>query len=330
MAKAVFRPGEITVVNQSVVLDPPQAYHPELARLAPSSEEAEEAENVEEYSGPTAEELHQEAELFKKQWDTEREAMIRSAKAEADAIIKEAEETAFREVKRRTDEAQSERRAAGDEAERILAEARQKAAGLEEAAKKAYDRNQEEAEERGHTEGREAGYQEGKEEVARLIGRTQLMLERAQDKRADILAETEQQIIDLVLLIARKVIKVISETQRNVVVSNVAQALRKVKARGDIIVRVNVADLKLTTEHTKDFIQLVEGAKGLQIVEDSSVDQGGCIIETDFGEIDARIASQLGELESKILEMSPMKGRAKSAPAAGSPNTGNAASAQGV
>jgi len=56
---------------------------------------------------------------------------------------------------------------------------------------------------------------------------------------------------------------------------------------------------------------LVEGAKSIQIVEDTTVDPGGCIIETDFGEIDARISSQLSELEQKILEISPIRSKAK-------------------
>ncbi|MDR0553773.1 MAG: flagellar assembly protein FliH [Treponema sp.] len=319
MAKAVFRPGEITVIGEKVLLDPPQAYQ-EAPHLAPASDEPEEIERVEEYAGPTVEDLRKEAELFKSQWDTEREAMIQSARVEADTIIREAEETAFREVKRHTDEAQAERRAAEDEIERLLSEAKQKAAEIEASAKAAFEKSRQDAEAQGRSMGREEGFREGREEVVRLIERTQIMLERAQDKRSEILAETEQQIIDLVLLISRKVVKSISENQRTVVGANVMQALRKVKGRGNIIVRVNMADLKLTTEHTKDFIQLVEGAKGFQVVEDSSVDQGGCIIETDFGEIDARIASQLTELETKILEMSPLKGRIKPPPPADAGN----------
>ena len=78
-----------------------------------------------------------------------------------------------------------------------------------------------------------------------------------------------------------------------------------------MIVRVNIADLQLTTEHAKDFIEAAETAKKLSIVEDSSVDRGGCVIETDFGEIDARIQSQLHELEEKILDISPIKARGK-------------------
>jgi flagellar assembly protein FliH len=310
MAKAVFRPSEITLSDKKVILDPPHAF-PDLAHLAPAEETLETLEDVEEYQGPTADDLRREAEAFKTQWETEQEAMIRSAKAEAERILKEAEETAFQEVKRKTDQAQSLKRDAEDEAERIIAEAKQKAQDLVNASQSAFETERKEAEERGRVQGRELGFKEGKEEAARLIERMQTVLERAQDKRAEILAETEQQIIDLVLLISRKVIKVISENQRNVVISNVVQALRKVKGRGNIIIRVNMADVKLTTEHTKDFIQLVEGAKSLQVVEDSTVDPGGCIIETDFGEIDARVSSQLAELETKILEISPIKGRAK-------------------
>jgi flagellar assembly protein FliH len=310
MAKVVYRPGELELLDKKVILDPPTAF-PELAHLTPVEDELEEIPEADEYSGPTVDDLRRDAEAFKQQWESEREAMMHSARAEAEGIIKEAEEAAFKEVKRKTDEAQSLKREAQDEAERIIAEAKEKERQIEADSRLAFEAERKEAEEQGRTAGREAGFAEGKAEVERLIERTRVMLERAQDKRAEILAETEQEIIDLVLLIARKVIKVISENQRNVIISNVVQALRKVKGRGNIIIRVNMADVKLSTDHIKDFIKLVEGAKSIQVVEDSSIDQGGCIIETDFGEIDARISSQLAELETKILEISPIKAKAK-------------------
>ncbi|MDR2313920.1 MAG: flagellar assembly protein FliH [Spirochaetaceae bacterium] len=311
MAKAVFRPGEITVVDSKIFLDPPSAF-PGMEHLAPVEDAVEEIEDAaEEYSGPTADDLRREAETFKIQWEQEKEALVRSAKIEADGIIKEAEQTAFSEVKRKTDQAQSLKREAEDEAEKIIADAKARAAQIEADSLAAFETERRTAEEEGRQAGRETGFAEGKDEVARLVERTQTILERAQEKRVEILAETERQIIDLVLLISRKVIKVISENQRNVVVSNVIEALRKVKGRGNIIIRVNMMDLKLATEHKKNFINLVEGAKSVQIIEDTTVDPGGCLIETDFGEIDARISSQLSELEQKILEIAPIKSRAK-------------------
>jgi flagellar assembly protein FliH len=314
MAKTVFRPGEVVISNDKVIIEPPHTYA-DAAHLTPLLNEAEELETVEEYTGPTADDLRREAEHFKAGWDQEKEVMLNAARAEAEAIKIQIEQVASQEAKEKNDQAEAIKKSAEDEAKNIIEEAKKQAEEILNDAHSTFEAGKLEAEQKGFTEGSENGFAEGKAEVDRLIERTQVILERAQDKRAEILAETEQQIIDLVLLISRKVIKVISENQRNVIVSNVVQALRKVKGRGNIFIKVNTADLKLTTEHTNDFIKLVEGFKSIQVVEDSNVDHGGCIIETDFGEIDARIASQLAELETKILEMSPIKAKSKTSSA---------------
>ena len=329
MAKAVFRPGELTELMAKVIIDAPTSF-PDLAHLVPVVEEVKVEEPVEEYTGPTADDLRREAEAFKVQWEAERDAMIHSAEADAARIVADAEERAAEALRQNTAEAEEIKTQAQEEAEKTSAGAKLHIQELEEESRKTIEAGRKEAEERGRETGYEAGFAEGRAEVERLVQRTQTVLERAQDKRGEILAETEQEIIDLVLLIARKVIKVISENQRNVIVSNVIQALRKVRDRGNIIIRVNIADVKLATEHTKDFIQMMEGVKSIQVVEDSSVDSGGCIIETDFGEIDARIASQLAELETKILEISPIKSKIRAAPngtANGAPSNGAARAA---
>ncbi|MDR2740976.1 MAG: flagellar assembly protein FliH [Treponema sp.] len=315
MAKAVFRPGEVVVSDSTIFLDLPRGFsepeHP--ASGSADREDLVMSEMIEEYSGPTVEELRREAEDFKTRWEAEKEAMLRRSRAEAEAVVKAAEERAGQEIERSRRDAEEIKRKAEAEAERVIAGANQKAEETALSARTAFEEDRKKAEAEGRETGREAGFAEGQAEVRRLIERTHTVLERAQNKRSEILEETEQQVIDLVLLIARKVIKTISESQRTVVVSNVVQALRKLKVRGNILIRVNLADVKLTTEHIKDFIKIAEGAKDIQVVEDSTVDSGGCVIETDFGEINARISSQLAELEDKILAMSPIKGRAKSA-----------------
>ena len=69
----------------------------------------------------------------------------------------------------------------------------------------------------------------------------------------------------------------------------------------------------MTTQHIKDFLAQAENVKNITVVEDSTVDRGGCVIETDFGAIDAKIVSQLNELEQRILEVSPIRSRIKTA-----------------
>ena len=311
MAKAVFRPGELVVVRDKVMISTPAPYE-EVEETVSAEEDDFFAPAAEEYTGPTAEELRQEAEAFRERWNVEKEAMIAAAQAEANEIVQSADLSSERAREQSTEEANAIRTQAQEEAEKIIAQAQQQAQELEAEVRKTLDDERKEAVDTGREEGRAEGYAAGKAEVDRLVERTQTVLERAQDKRGEILTETEREIIELVLLISRKVVKVISENQREVVVSNVLEALRKVRDRGNIIIKVNLADLNLATESKKEFIQALEGVKSIQIMEDTSIDSGGCIIDTDFGEIDARISSQLAELEAKILEISPIKTKAKS------------------
>ena len=299
MAKNVFKPREIMYRTRKVFIEPPKIKPEEPAAV----------EVMEEYTGPTADDLRREAEEFRKNWGREKQQMMDAAKAEADKIIKDAERVAFEEVKKKNNQAQKIRQEAEDEAKKIISEAGKKAEEIENEIRSKVDQIEKESYERGYKEGHDRGYQEGREEVKRLVDRLHAIISKAIEKRTEIIEESETQLINLVLLIAKKVIKVISENQKNVVINNVVQALRKLKSRGDVVIRVNIADLELTSEHIKDFMGMVENVKSISVLEDSSVDRGGCIIETDFGQIDARISSQLHEIEEKILELMPIKAK---------------------
>lgn len=310
MAKNIFRDFEVKKISDDMVLSLTKTFEPEVSE--------EEVETAPVFEGPTLEELKQEAEDFKCRWEQEKAQLIENAHREADQIIENAKKTAFDEVKNQMDTAQADSQKLRMQSEEIVREAEKKAADIISKAEQTEAATQKKAFTEGFETGREAGYKEGKAEVTRLIERLHTMIERTMDKRQQILSETEQQIVDLVLLMTRKVVKVISENQRNVVSSNIIHALRKVKGRADVILRVNLADVGLTTEHTKDFLAAAENIKNITVVEDLSVDAGGCIIETDFGSVDARIASQLHELEQRILEISPIRTQAAVSPAASS------------
>jgi len=307
MAKNVFRPNEVKKSDAHVVLELSKKF----AEAAPVVEVVEEPV----YEGPTVEDLKNEADHWREQWEREKADMMSEAQAEAQTIKSAAENAAFEEVKRKTDQAQVIKQQALDEAAKIVADAEARAADIVAESRAKMDAQLKEGYDDGFKKGQEAGFREGNLEAQRLTDRLHTIIERMMDKRQEILAETEQQIVDLVLLMTRKIVKVISENQRNVVVSNVVQALRKVKGRGEVIIRVNLNDVAMTTQHIKDFLSAAENIKNITVVEDSTVDRGGCVIETDFGSIDAKIVSQLNEIEQRILEVSPIRARIKTASA---------------
>jgi len=295
MGKNVFNPVEIVdLTAQKIKVEAPVFV-------------SDEPEPLDIYEGPTADDLRREAEAFKDSWVQEKERLIQEAHEEAEGIVKQAEKTAFEEVKAKTDSAIRDKRIAEDESERIRTEAELEADKIRQQAEDERDRVFTEARSAAREEGRDEGWIEGRAEAERLIERLHKVLDASIEKRQEIIDEAETQLIDLVLLVSRKVVKVISENQKNVVINNIVQALRKLKSRGDVAIRVNLADLDLTTEHIKDFMRMAENVKSITVLEDSSVDKGGAIIETDFGQIDARISSQLREIEEKILELVPIR-----------------------
>lgn len=298
MAQSVFRPNQIIKKEDEVVLKLTKEFAPPVE---------EKKDDIPEYTGPTADDLRREAEAFKIQWEEKKAEMLASAQKQADDIVKNAEIAAFAQVKRQTDKAAVLKTDAEKDAAEIVRKAQEEAHEILEKAKVEDAYIRETARKEGFEKGHEEGYQYGNEEANRLVMRLHSILEAVQNKRQDILDSTEQQIVELVILMTRKVVKIMSENQKSVIMANVLQALKKVKGRGEVTLRVNVEDLKLTSSHINDFIREIESVKSITVLEDSSVEKGGCIVETDFGAIDARVSSQLSELETKILEISPIK-----------------------
>jgi flagellar assembly protein FliH len=304
MAKTVFRPDEIKSTSGEMILKLVHEFRP--------AEVKKPDEPIEQYTGPTIEDLKQKADEYKKNWEKEKLKMLNDARNSADEIVKKAEDAAFDEVKRQTDQAQILKSDAQRDADEILKKAQSDALKIVAEAHTEESKIKEDARKNGYDEGRESGYKDGSAEAGRLVDRMHNILDAVMQRREEILRETETQIVELVILMTRKVVKIISDNQKSVIMSNVLAALKKMKGRGDVTLRVNLEDVKLTTEHIDDFIKRVENIKGITVLEDSSVEKGGCIVETDFGAIDARISSQLNELEQRILEISPVKTLTKS------------------
>ena len=141
MAKAVLRPGEAKEKEEKFVLSLMKDYSP--------VEEVIEDE-VEEYTGPTVEELKREAEEFLANWELEKQQMLFEAQAKADEIIKNAESTAFAEVKRQTDDAQIIKADAENYANEILTKARAEAQQILDEAEQQRAKIENESKEQGY------------------------------------------------------------------------------------------------------------------------------------------------------------------------------------
>jgi len=304
MAKNVLKNYEIKQIDKKYIIPPPKIKSKEEV-----VEGGEKAEFKTINKGPSAEDVKMEIERLRQQWKIESENLRKKSEEEAKQIIEKAEDLAFAKIKESKAQANIEIEKIKQEAQKVLDEAKIEAKEIIESAEKKSQEIIEENRKQGYEQGYEDGFNKGSEEVKHLIERLHKIISEVIAKRQEIIEGTEYQIVSIVLLIVKKIIKIITENQKTVIINNVVEALKKVKGSKNVIIRVNLDDIAMATKHKEDFIRMIEGLEGIQFLEDSSIERGGCIIETDFGEIDARISLQLKEIEDKILELMPIKKR---------------------
>jgi flagellar assembly protein FliH len=204
--------------------------------VVPLTEVEEETVEEEVEEGKSIEELRAERDAFEAEFEAlklQREAELN---AQAEEIINNAKEQAFAIVKEKNDEAQVIRMNAEDDARNILEKANEEARKIEDGIAEKEKKIISEAREIGYKDGWDEGIAKANGEVERLTERMHDMINGIINKRTSIFIEAEQQIISLVLSIARKVIKVLSENQKNVVINNVIHSLKKLSTRKNIAI----------------------------------------------------------------------------------------------
>jgi flagellar biosynthesis/type III secretory pathway protein FliH len=152
------------------------------------------------------------------------------------------------------------------------------------------------------TSAREQGYQEG---VARAQAevQTQLLevmsaLTAAQQERHRLAMEHEGALAELALKIARKVIGAHLDADPTLVARIVEQAIRELEPSTALEVHVNPNDLQAVEDSRRELERLVQGGGRVEIKADDRVDQGGVLLISPVGEVDARIETKLSVLET--------------------------------
>ncbi len=307
MPKLVFKSNEISKLDQPIILDLPERYK-KFQQLDELTEFELDSEGniVEQYTGPSIEEIEAELQRYREETENEIKQSLKEAEKDRQRIIDEGKAEAFRLIQDAKEKAKKEEDSSRLQSEQIVERAKLEVERMVKEAEMRVADIEHEAYQKGYNAGREIGYREGQGEVRRLIDRLGTILGHAIDVREKIVRESEKLMVEMILMIARKVIKDEIIERKEVVLNNIREALARIKERDRIDIRVNFADLELTTAHKDEIIKMMESLRKVNIYEDSRVDRGGVIIETDVGAIDARISTQLKEIEQAIRDAKPM------------------------
>lgn len=147
---------------------------------------------------------------------------------------------------------------------------------------------QNEAEERGYQDGLERGKDDAASSAIRLIEERAALSERIASEAAKLALSISSSIIG-------EHVRLNPETVQSVAL----RALRESVIGESAAIIVHPQDLP-ALEEAMDDLQQIAGEAELELQTDRSMASGGCIVRTDFGEVDASIESLLGAIATRL------------------------------
>ncbi len=155
----------------------------------------------------------------------------------------------------------------------------------------------------GFADGREQMRKELEQNYQKKLFEQKKMLQEVIASVDDKLVEYDQQfetmVLNLAFLVSEKIIKREIET-KSIIDETLKFALKKVLGANKVIIKLNRKDL----EHLKndaDGILNDDMFSRITFESDERIDAGGCLVETEIGNVESRINTQLAELK-KLLE----------------------------
>lgn len=156
---------------------------------------------------------------------------------------------------------------------------------------------------RGYSEGFENGHKEAKAAAQAIIDEAAEIRSFLDQRKESLYNEVEEQVIDLVLDISKKIIGDELTQNKDAIFLLIKQSLDRCAFKNKLIIRVSSNDYEYVCQNKEKIGKLVEGISDFEVYLDLSLGQGGCVIETSSGEVNASIETQLKELEKAFLFM---------------------------
>jgi flagellar assembly protein FliH len=145
------------------------------------------------------------------------------------------------------------------------------------------------------------GYQEGidksKEDISQLAQAISVFYTAKQD----VFDEIAPDILEISLDIAKKIIKKEASEDPEVILSNVKEILKGLsKEESKIMLKVNPAQAAIVEEKVPPLIKLSGLEAKVLVIPDENIMEGGCLVTTTNGVIDATIETQIGIISEAL------------------------------
>lgn len=143
---------------------------------------------------------------------------------------------------------------------------------------------------------------ERKKTTLKVIVQLESLMGNIRKEFSNLQQKSEEIVIRFTLAVAEQILRREVILDNTVVLQQIKEGLRRVLGVDHIKVRVNPVDEAMVRDHRASVASGSDSLRDMLIEADEKVERGGCILESDSGNVDARISTQLKKIEAALLE----------------------------
>jgi len=153
------------------------------------------------------------------------------------------------------------------------------------------DRIEKEAFQKGFDDGLKEGQEKGLQEFEKKIDQAAGLVAELGDERARIRSLYEQDLLTLTKILVERLVHHEISINPLVIQASLQKALTYVVENSRVKVHLHRHDFEHLRQAALKNPSLLSENNQVELVEDNAITQGGCLLETDFGEIDVTFES---------------------------------------
>ena len=154
--------------------------------------------------------------------------------------------------------------------------------------------------ENGFLQGEKAGMEIAEQKIEAVMRRYADAILEVSKLRSTLYAQVEREVVKLAVEVAKKILHREIQADPDIIQTLVRVALSHVAEKSAVTVHLSPVDYNHLLEQRAELSQ-TEG-RDISLLADKSIERGGCLIQTECGDIDARIEEKFREVEHAFFE----------------------------
>jgi len=157
----------------------------------------------------------------------------------------------------------------------------------------------------GLDEGRRQAFEKHSSEISERMKSLDQLLLTIKDLKKEMAAFNEAHLMQLVYQMAARLAKVELDGNNQAMVQILRDAVGLAQDEENVTVRVSTAQFEFLENLKKETGRELDFIRKIRFEPSAEINDGGCIVETNYGEVDARIEQRIQQLWSVLSENIP-------------------------